>query len=465
MASKSSSEETTPPKKTFKVPYNKALFGEAKEMSDEYLPTHGDILLHYLFLNEKQNISFKEVTPYVTDKIIEIWHNFPLPILQRKSIHKKLGRFLDQHHGVIKNKHMQPHLLADFRVLLGTLFWVSKCTCDLLTSNCTCYNVPLFMKSFIVDQLTHRRMTISQFVETIPQPTISTEMQTQGLSSDDTWEPSIPTGAASMDYEEEGEPAARGPYTQNVTLSNFAIKCDRYGVSHRAAAALASGLMKDLNIKDKNDQMLIVDKNKVQRERNRCRNEALKKRLDTSTLLAFAFDSRKDETLVSEMIHNKLHTRKIKEPHMVVVREPNSTYLGYIISTEETAEAKCHQLIDFFGKNDISLDSLVAILSNGEPVNTGVRGGIIRLFEQHLKRSLHWCVCLLHFNELPLRHLYDALEKSVTTGPGTSTGQLSALLANCDTIQVRYKYFEKIIYLNYCIITFSLFYRLSKTFR
>lgn len=55
--------------------------------------------------------------------------------------------------------------LGDFVGSLENLFSVAKCSCDLLTSNCFCGNTPLFMKSFMVDQQTDRKYTISRFLK------------------------------------------------------------------------------------------------------------------------------------------------------------------------------------------------------------------------------------------------------------------------------------------------------------
>ena len=40
---------------------------------------------------------------------------------------------------------------------------------------------------------------------------------------------------------------------------------------------------------------------------------------------------------------------------------------------------------------------------DGTAVNTGIRGGIIRLLEVALNRPLQWFVCQPHANELPLK--------------------------------------------------------------
>lgn len=427
--------------------HNVELFGEPEELDIDRLPTYGEILRHYFFMyyaifNENKHISYKDITSHVTDKVIGIWQRLPIQIIQRRSVFNKLNRFINEYKEATKSTSV----LEEFACSLKNVFNVSKCRCNLVTSNCICGGIQLFMKTFMLDQFTNRQQTISAFIETLPQPSLTTRTRTtvttEGNTSDDTWQPSQPDTPAmdvsDVQLEDDSAPVnARGPYVGFIDLFNFAMQCDRFGVSDRAAAALSSALMKDFDIKDKNKKTLVIDKSRVQRERNRCRNEILKKRFDSSTLLAFSFDSRKDESLVTEIINNKPHTRKIKEPHMVVLREPDCRLIGHIVLEAEDAQTKTRQLINFFENNNLPLDNLIAICSDGEPVNTGNQGGIIRLFEKHLQRELHWSVCLLHFNELPFRHLYNKLEHSTTKGPKTSTGLLAAILDICDTVEVR----------------------------
>ena len=40
-----------------------------------------------------------------------------------------------------------------------------------------------------------------------------------------------------------------------------------------------------------------------------------------------------------------------------------------------------------------------------------------------MKHAVHWSICLLHFNELPLRHLFEAFD-GVTTGPRSFSGPI-----------------------------------------
>lgn len=48
---------------------------------------------------------------------------------------------------------------------------------------------------------------------------------------------------------------------------------------------------------------------------------------------------------------------------------------------------------------------LLAVGCEWTNVNTGWRNGTIKALENHEGHALHWRVCLLHCNELPLRYL------------------------------------------------------------
>ena len=73
---------------------------------------------------------------------------------------------------------------------------------------------------------------------------------------------------------------------------------------------------------------------------------------------------------------------------------------------------------------------MVAIGCDGTNVNTGTKGGVIKLFESRLKRPLHWFICMLHANELPLGHLFSTLDGK-TIGPRCFTGNMGRELQSC----------------------------------
>ncbi|GBL87697.1 hypothetical protein AVEN_81321-1 [Araneus ventricosus] len=66
----------------------------------------------------------------------------------------------------------------------------------------------------------------------------------------------------------------------------------------------------------------------------------------------------------------------------------------------------------------------------GRVVNTGVFNGVIRRHELKLHRPMQWIICLLHFNELPLRHPFQ--RKS--SGPSSYTGDIGRNLKACEKL-------------------------------
>ncbi|KAK3928197.1 putative tRNA pseudouridine synthase 1 [Frankliniella fusca] len=54
---------------------------------------------------------------------------------------------------------------------------------------------------------------------------------------------------------------------------------------------------------------------------------------------------------------------------------------------------------------------------------------------KNLGRSLQWQICLLHFNELPLRHLVAELD-GPTSGHKCFSGPIGATLRSCENMPI-----------------------------
>ncbi|GBM99301.1 hypothetical protein AVEN_258402-1 [Araneus ventricosus] len=67
---------------------------------------------------------------------------------------------------------------------------------------------------------------------------------------------------------------------------------------------------------------------------------------------------------------------------------------------------------------------------DGIVVNTGVFNGVIRRLELKLHRPIQWIIGLLHFNEFPLRQLFE--RKS--SGPSSYTGDTGRNLKRCEKL-------------------------------
>src|SRR6218665_3687319 len=94
-------------------------------------------------------------------------------------------------------------------------------------------------------------------------------------------------------------------------------------------------------------------------------------------------------------------------------------FLMYHISpTDGKAITISKSIIQFLQeKNNIDpmmTDRIEALACDGTNTNVGAEGGINHLIEVSVGRALQWNVCLLHANELPLRHLIIELDGPTT---------------------------------------------------
>ena len=220
-----------------------------------------------------------------------------------------------------------------------------------------------------------------------------------------------------------------------LELSNVAKVCDRYKVPGRCAAAIVSATLQDVGLIHKDDTSMITDKNKLIRERRKVRRRLQTQAFQQQLSGGLYFDGRKDKTRVQIRKGNKNHGRIIVEEHVCLVREPNSDYLGHITPSSGGAESIANGIWNFLRDNNVQTDDLMAIGCDGTNVNTGAHRGVIRLLEKRLGRPLQWFVCLLHANELPLRHLLIKLD-GVTSGPHLFSGPIGSLLPTCEELPV-----------------------------
>ena len=147
------------------------------------------------------------------------------------------------------------------------------------------------------------------------------------------------------------------------------------------------------------------------------------------------FDGRKDNTIVQQKIRAKMYRRVRKEEHISVIREPGGQYIGHVTPSNGTGSeiAKC--ILNYLKHVDFNMNELEAIGCDGTATNTGRKNGVIRNIEVKIQRPLQWFICLLHFNELPFRHLFEYLDGD-TTGPASFCGEIGKQLPGCEKLPV-----------------------------
>ena len=181
-----------------------------------------------------------------------------------------------------------------------------------------------------------------------------------------------------------------------VTLKELAMACERYEVSDRAGAAIASVTLKALGISTEEDKRYVVDRSKLQRERQKYRKEIKNKEQELFELVDSIFvDGRKDATMTMVEVNGNYHRQTVIEKHYVIAEEPNGFYLlhvmpedgnGYKIATSVYSAIK-----------DTALEQKLKIFgSDGTAVRTGKSKGFIASLETLIGRPLQWVICLLH---------------------------------------------------------------------
>ena len=101
------------------------------------------------------------------------------------------------------------------------------------------------------------------------------------------------------DVSQESAPAMN--HSQNrVRLTETAKMSVRFGVSLGATAAIATAVLIDYNVVNKQNTSLVVDKNKVARERNKL--VSISNSEPIPSIKGLYFDGRRDLTLQQEKI-------------------------------------------------------------------------------------------------------------------------------------------------------------------
>ncbi len=227
---------------------------------------------------------------------------------------------------------------------------------------------------------------------------------------------------------------------KKLDLSEVVDAKSRFTVSERATTAIVNATLQMVGVP------IIVDKSKLVRAQKKRFNEI--NDINVPFGGGLFYDGRKDRTVTR--IEKKDENGKVKyyrsitrEDHYSLVSEPGGFFLGYVTVDKGKAKAKSEILVQFLRRKNM-LNDLIALGSDGENNNVGSSGGgINHHIEIILKRPLHWFVCLLHANELPLKNLIHKLDGS-TTSAKTLSGPIGKAITDiANPSIVRFKIFDE----------------------
>ncbi|CAG9826869.1 unnamed protein product [Diabrotica balteata] len=453
------------------------IFGNPVDLNCHVLPTIEYVLRCYLFIRYELKFtkyfgkepSFNEVCEVLVPKIKSIWESASIPTVSKDRIMQLLRKYHNKYLNLIRYPKSKRNVQYELKITSfkeetrDKLFDIAACKCDFSACKyCKCdksRKVPKQEQEFLLDQRSTRDMAIGtvdrettkklnvrterQTKETervqkfksefhnISMPSCSTEVTRLSTDSDNSSSSEASPSVANIDL-----PSKPSCSQMRIELPTLGTICDKYGISDRSAAAVATAVLKDVGIICDSDTSKVIDKNKVRRARQKNRNILSNEFQSTNKpIKSIYFDGRKDKTLVQEKKGERYHKRTIAEEHVSLIEEPNSVYLGHVTPSAGSAKSIGKAIIDFLISNNFCLDNLVAIGCDGTIVNTGHKNGVITYIENELKRPLQWFVCALHANELPLRHLFQRLD-GATTGPRQFSGVIGKLLEKCEHLPI-----------------------------
>ena len=143
------------------------------------------------------------------------------------------------------------------------------------------------------------------------------------------------------------------------------------------------------------------------------------------------FDGRKDKTVTQVLGDDrKYHKQIISEEHITIGAEPNGTYFNHTTPNSGSSKDITDSIVTSLKERYVNTEKIQAVGCDGTNVNTGQKAGVIRRLEESFNHPLQWLVCFLHTNELPLRHLFEALDGS-TSDPRGFSGSIGRQLETC----------------------------------
>lgn len=128
-------------------------------------------------------------------------------------------------------------------------------------------------------------------------------------------------------------------------LPVLAFMCDRYAVSDRTGAAIATAVLQDFGIVANSSSVEVIDRHKLRRERSLKRN----KRQQSPVIEALYFDGCKDVTLyTSELVQITTNASGLKNIFPWCQNQVLYTYIGHVTPPYSTAKEVHKNIAQFF---------------------------------------------------------------------------------------------------------------------
>jgi len=152
-------------------------------------------------------------------------------------------------------------------------------------------------------------------------------------------------------------------------LPKLAKLCDRFRVSDRAGASIATAVLEDFGVVSQTESADVIDRYKLRCERQLARERSLD---PIAVVEALYFDGRKDSTLKFEKKGSRWFWKTVIEEHVTLMCEPDSS----------TARGVTESICKYCDDMGLDMSKTLGIGCDGTATNTGATNGIIRLLEK-----------------------------------------------------------------------------------
>lgn len=250
---------------------------------------------------------------------------------------------------------------------------------------------------------------------------------------------------------------SKSNYNRDFQIINTAAASIRFGVSQRATAAITFGFLQDLvgagYLTEEDMNQLTCDPKKIFRAK-KCMmtstQEAEKARVLNDEIQGIFFDGRDDMTkkLTLKRATNRYYPSVISEEHYTITQEPAGKYLHHFSPSDFQSSVKgaipkpakriALGLYDWLESHDAQ-KSLQVIGGDSTNTITGWQGGAIAHLEKLLGQKCMWLICMIHLNELPLRHLIENMDGK-TLSADKFKGEIGKLLPKVDQFSINYNF-------------------------
>ena len=223
-----------------------------------------------------------------------------------------------------------------------------------------------------------------------------------------------------------------------IDIVTVALIANKYGVSHRAAAAIASAVLIDYGVVTLDQAHLLVTEQKLRYQREKLLAASSAARTEhvsaPGVVSMVVWDAKEsNHNTQKEIEGRKYRVCGGKSDSYVMTYEPEGQYLcEFTVKGEATKQCPYAKLaaIEIYQsiiRLGIDWEQVEVCGHDTENTNTGQWAGIIVFLEFLVGRKFERAPCCLHLNELHYRALFTALDGKSSSG-GTWTGPAGKLI-------------------------------------